>query len=104
MKKIFIAICASLIFAVELAAGSQRDQVVRGNLAQLKASIEEIDLAQAHAAEQNYFDPIGEKYYVTDTHTRTAAPQSSHAPSTTQAPPSRHGHFDPIGEVWESSE
>ena len=51
MKKIFIAICASLVLAVGLAAGSKRDYDVRGNLAQLKASHEEINLAQAHAAE-----------------------------------------------------
>ena len=51
MKKILITICASLVLAVGLVAGSKNGQVVRGNLAQLKASVEEIDLAQAHAAE-----------------------------------------------------
>ena len=51
MKKILITICASLMLAVGLAAGTNNGQVVRGNLAQLKASLEEIDLAQAHAAD-----------------------------------------------------
>ena len=86
MKKIFTAICASLILAVGLAAGSKKDNAVRGNLAQLKGAYEEIDLAQANAAEKGYFD------YVYDTYIVTGPPSGPN-----NGPIVIHGHYSKIG-------